>query len=227
MEIPTRGRFLETSGSITGGTDTTAFSLEMSSGVESDPKVVFEKIKKDMKPLETLKYNRQIKKLEKYYFKLIENGQMAFSKQVSEEIFKKVKEIEAYSRGIKMFIEGNSIIELAQQLVRGKNLSITNYSDYKRIIPEDIISKKKSLENLFDDFQILHADGTDLVKEEESLEEAVKREKDPVLFGRFNESTRMYFIADWEDEFCDLTFDDLVDELELNDDDVTLKKHII
>ncbi len=38
-----------------------------------------------------------------------------------------------------------------------------------------------------------------------------RKMKDPILFGWIKENNRLYFIADWEDEFCDLTFDEIVD----------------
>ena len=31
--------------------------------------------------------------------------------------------------------------------------------------------------------------------------------RDPILFGLINHSERLYYIADWEDELCDLTLD--------------------
>ena len=44
------------------------------------------------------------------------------------------------------------------------------------------------------------------------------REKDPILFGTFQDLStgsiveRFYFIGDWVDEYCDLTLDKLVTE---------------
>jgi hypothetical protein len=35
--------------------------------------------------------------------------------------------------------------------------------------------------------------------------------RDPILFGYIKETDRLYFIADWEDEYCDLTFDEIID----------------
>jgi hypothetical protein len=41
--------------------------------------------------------------------------------------------------------------------------------------------------------------------------EEKQKMKDPILFGYIKETDRLYFIADWEDEYCDLTFDEIVD----------------
>jgi len=41
--------------------------------------------------------------------------------------------------------------------------------------------------------------------------EEIQKMKDPILFGMIKESNRLYFIDDWEDEYCDLTFDEIID----------------
>ena len=57
---------------------------------------------------------------------------------------------------------------------------------------------------------------TDYTHREERRVEAVKREKDPILFGTFQDAAtrtiveRFYFIGDWVDEYCDLTLDKMV-----------------
>lgn len=36
------------------------------------------------------------------------------------------------------------------------------------------------------------------------------KRKDPILFGVIAGSNKLYFIGDWIDEYCDLRFDDVV-----------------
>lgn len=49
--------------------------------------------------------------------------------------------------------------------------------------------------------------------------EKERREKDPIIFGTFqNKDTdtiidRFYYLGDWVDEFCDLTLDKFVNEM--------------
>ena len=50
----------------------------------------------------------------------------------------------------------------------------------------------------------------------------IRKVKDPILFGKLRNSNRFYFIADWEDEFCTLTFDELLDELDIDNGENTL-----
>jgi len=51
--------------------------------------------------------------------------------------------------------------------------------------------------------------------------------KDPIAFGKIEETDRYYFITDWEDEFCDLTLEDIVDQLDLKKSEIKLKRNPI
>jgi len=43
--------------------------------------------------------------------------------------------------------------------------------------------------------------------------------------GIIEGSEKLYYVADWEDEFCDLTLDDIVDKLKLDEDEITISKN--
>ena len=45
-------------------------------------------------------------------------------------------------------------------------------------------------------------------------EEEKRIKKDPILFGVIYGSNKLYYIADWVDEYCDLTWDQVVEKLE-------------
>lgn len=65
---------------------------------------------------------------------------------------------------------------------------------------------------VFDNYVIMHYDpyrnGT-----LKTLKERAEEEKDPILFGVILGSNKLYYVADWMDEYCDLTFDKLVETL--------------
>lgn len=216
-------------GSITSSTPTTQVTFSREEGTEQ-PKMIFKQIKEKMGFLEGMKYRKQIKNLENYHNELIKNGQIKFGDCVLKETIKKIREVDIYSKGIKYFVEKSMVNELINKVVRGKQISLTLLKDYARPIPNDVLKKQKEFIGYFDNFYILHADSSDMIdkKELENVEETIKREKDPILFGTINESGRLYFIADWEDEFCDLTFEDLIDKLDIQDEnEITLKNNII
>lgn len=85
----------------------------------------------------------------------------------------------------------------------------------------DNITREKKLLDLGIDTFVYKSDVDDFIhmvytKREERRVEAIKREKDPILFGTFQDTAtrtvveRFYFIGDWTDEYCDLTLDKMV-----------------
>lgn len=80
---------------------------------------------------------------------------------------------------------------------------------------------------MFDKYYILYTDFTytgEKISSGEINNVSKEKEKDPILFGAFvKDSTtierttymgdKLYFIADWEDEYCDLTLDKLMREM--------------
>ena len=94
------------------------------------------------------------------------------------------------------------------------------------MIPDNIIDKKYEIDKLkiFDNYVILHYDKdndqTSLTKEE------IEKLKDPILFGVIRGSKKLYYIDDWEDEYCDLTLDRLVKMMDIDEKDMDLKEKI-
>jgi len=110
-----------------------------------------------------------------------------------------------------------------------EGFALTWIQNFTRFLPNDVVEKKKLADDLmvFDNYVIMHYDpnkaATALTKQEQN---AIKR--DPILFGVIAESRKLYFIADWVDEFCDLTMKEIVDVLVksegVTDADFTLSK---
>lgn len=99
-----------------------------------------------------------------------------------------------------------------------KPIHVIEMERYQRPIPKDVIKKLKDAKKYFEQFYIVF---TDYTGESERIVEKEKRDKDPVLFGTFMVKTKggnvrpgehLFFIADWIDEFCDLTFSQILKE---------------
>lgn len=95
-------------------------------------------------------------------------------------------------------------------------ISSIELSQYPRTIPDDVVEEIAKAKDIFDDMVVVF---TDYTGEAERQVKKEKMDKDPILFGIFYTKTesgnvmpskRLYFIADWEDEYCDLTFDELI-----------------
>lgn len=119
------------------------------------------------------------------------------------------KEHQALARGINTFVYLADVKHYVEN-VQDRVVKIIEIERYEREIPEDIIAAYESVKDLFTKFFIVF---TDYTKEHV---DKTKKERDPILFGMFQnkdvESTaeRLYFIGDWEDEYCDLTLDRLI-----------------
>lgn len=98
-----------------------------------------------------------------------------------------------------------------------KNIvKIIELERYERDIPDEVVEVISQTKHLFSQFYVVFTDYTGKV---EKQVERQRREKDPILFGTFQDTEsktlleRFYFIADWEDEYCDLTLGKMVEEI--------------
>lgn len=140
-------------------------------------------------------------------------GQVAQEEKLIDGLVTHVYESILYSSGFLKYIEEDDLIELQKKCK--KQLSLDYIKNFIRVIPDDVAEKKREADSLmvFDNYVILHYDpeakSTSMTKKEE-LE---KVKKDPVLFGVIRGSNKLYYIADWVDEFCDLTLEKIVEKI--------------
>ena len=98
---------------------------------------------------------------------------------------------------------------------------------YPRSIPDEVVEKIQLLreKDIFDRFYVVFTDYTGEVEKQVEVE---KRRKDPIIFGAFEQRLegvwdildRFYYIADWEDEYCDLTLAKMVDAMSKKKKDI-------
>lgn len=187
------------------------------------PKIYFKYIKSKFGFLAGKRLKNRIKKLWALAEESDEFGQIALSEKYIKMLSKEMRECEMYALGYKIFIEEEHLEKLRYK-VKGTHISVTKLENYVKNIPKDVVAdiKKAKSKNIFDEFVVIHYDPN---KEAAAMTEEEER-KDPIVFGTIEESDRYYFIADWEDEYCDLTLDDIVDKLGLEDEEMLLTKNI-
>jgi len=114
-----------------------------------------------------------------------------------------------YCKGRKRYLTEQQLLQFVAKCERG--LCLDYIRDYVRPIPPEVVAEKAKCdaEHLFDNYLILHYDPLNRSTTPEAREKA----KDPILFGVLANSRKLYFVADWVDELCDLTFDDIVKTL--------------
>jgi hypothetical protein len=123
------------------------------------------------------------------------------------------KEIELLKFGIDKWVDRRFIDKFIDE-VADECVCIITMEDYPRSIPDEIIEKVGETAHIFDQFFILFTDYTGEKRQEVAKE---KRDKDPILFGNIfidgKVSHKMYFIGDWEDEYCHLTLNQMIDKM--------------
>lgn len=199
--------------------------VKMGSGIA--PELYFKYIKKKFGLLEGMKVNARLKRLEKAFNRAVENGQISLGEKMMKEIAREARESAMYAKGIKHFIEHEDLRKYKNK-IRGGHISDTKFEHFTRVIPDEVLAKKKKVEDLFDGYVIYHYWNEEAAAKAEKKERMTPEEKarmrDPVLFGVIAESSRLYFIAEWDDEFCDLSFEELIDVVGKDEEEHTITR---
>jgi len=173
----------------------------------------FRYIKSKLGFLEGRKFEKRMKSLEAGFLAAVENGQDALAEKIMKELTIDMRESLMFAKGITKFIDYD-VLHKYKNKIKGGHISDTKFKEFTRVIPKDVLTKKKKIENLFDGFVIYHywdeKAEDHRAKKQKVSETERSRMRDPILFGVIKETNKLYFIADWEDEFCDLTFDQIV-----------------
>lgn len=143
-------------------------------------------------------------------------GQIAAMKKLIFQIETIEKEREIVKLGINTFVYKDDI-EYYIDVVRRNVVKIIELERYEREIPDNIVDLISKTRHIFDKFYIVFTDYTGKIERQVEKE---RRDKDPILFGTFQNSEtrliidRFYYIGDWVDDFCDLTLDKMISETE-------------
>lgn len=199
------------------------------------PSVYFDYVKSLKKTLEKKEWeviiNQALIMLEKAKI----TGQTSMAAKLTHEVELAIRELEAADQGFNIFVDRKDI-ERYIKSVEGKSVKIMNISNYTRDIPDDVVPKLIKAKELFDEVYIIFTDYT--LKETKKVAKE-RRDKDPILFGAFKDTTdndksnsgskiyiedRLFFIADWVEEKCDLTLEQIVRDVKDKDNiDITYK----
>ncbi len=154
------------------------------------------------------------------------SGQAAAAKKILFHLDTLDKEAQLQAVGINTYVYKSDVDDYLDQ-VEDRVVKVIELENYTRRIPHDIIKKIESVRGIFDKMYVVF---TDYTKREERKVAAERRERDPILFGTFQNRDsltvieRFYFIGDWVDEYCDLTLDKMVSEIKKNTGENVLNK---
>ena len=142
-----------------------------------------------------------------------EMGQTALVEQLLGKILISKYESLLFAKGMRCKISEAQVVQFAKNSTKGVSLSYIK--NFTRPIPEEVRKKKLEADSLhiFDNYCILYYDPKGIIykQTQKEVEEERRRKADPILFGMIEGSTDLYYIADWIDEYCDLTLEKFIE----------------
>jgi hypothetical protein len=145
-----------------------------------------------------------------------DSGQIALKDMLENKFRVFLKEQEMVAVGFNKFISKEELNRFLT--ITKRKVEITPVKNFARLIPNDVLKIKKKADktNLFDEYYVVHT----AAKEATMLTE--KEKKDPILFGTIRDSDKYYFVADWIDELCDLTFSEVIEFLDRSEESTSM-----
>ena len=145
-------------------------------------------------------------------------GQTALQEELVRGLITNRYESVLYAEGCYYAVTEELVAKFASQCEKGLKLSYLK--NFARPIPQEVIDKVAKMNELevFDNYVVLYYDPEGKIYKETAYEEAKRR--DPIIFGVIAGSKKLYYVADWIDEYCDLTLDAFVDALGIEKDDL-------
>ncbi|CDQ39504.1 hypothetical protein [Virgibacillus salexigens] len=156
-------------------------------------------------------YDNSLELLNKYQ----QTGQHKGARKLIFHLETLEKEKQVIDMGIDTFIYEDEITNYIRN-VADDVVKIIELRNYEREVPDDIALAVEQVKDIFDEFYVVF---TDYTGEVERQVEKERIDKDPILFGVFQKEElgvvidRFYYIGDWEDEYCTLTLDKMVNQI--------------
>ena len=154
------------------------------------------------------------------YVKLIKKAQILHQTAQEEKLIDKLI-IHTYESilsisGFNKYVISEDLVNLQSKC--DKELEIDYLKNFIRVIPDEVVEKKLKADSLmvFDNYCVIYYDPEGKSYQETNEEERKKIDKikkDPILFGLIYGSDKLYYIADWIDDLCDLTLDQVVEKI--------------
>jgi hypothetical protein len=193
--------------------------LEIEKKEKIDPQVYFDLIKEKKHQSSDKFLNDFQDVIEVELSKAMKTGQNYMVRRLAYTMSIITRERQLIQEGIDVYILREDIEEYIKS-VEKKVVKVIELENYPRSIPDEVVEKVEKLKskNIFDRYYVVF---TDYTGEIEKTVEQTKRKRDPIIFGAFEQKLdgiwdifdRFYFIADWEDEYCDLTLAKMVDAM--------------
>lgn len=153
------------------------------------------------------------------------SGQTALIEELARGMITNKYEAVLESEGFYKAITEEQLVSFLLKCEKG--IKLDYIKNFTRPLPNDIVQKIDIMNQLeiFDNYVILYYDKDGKIYKETAKEKA--KRKDPILFGVIAGSNKLYYIADWEDEYCDLTLEKFLDIAQLTKSDIKLNDKVV
>ena len=179
------------------------------------PSAYFEYVKGMKTKLDREEYNVLIDNILSMLKKTTITGQTAMAKELTHQFDLAIRELNAADSGFDIFVDRKDIERYITE-IEAKSVKIIELENFERDIPDELVDKIIAAKEIFDQIYIVF---TDYTKKETKKVAKKRRDKDPIMFGAFkcpeSDDTKTYvedrffFIADWVDDDCDLTLEEV------------------
>ena len=159
------------------------------------------------------------------YLKSIHNavtvGQTALVEDLLRGLVTNKYESVLFAEGLYYVVNEQQMVSFVKQCEKGIKLEYVK--NFTRPMPQDIVDKIAKINQLevFDNYVVLYYDPDGKIYKETAREEA--KRKDPIIFGVIAGSEKLYYVADWVDEYCDLTLEAFIDAIGVKKDELHME----
>ena len=158
---------------------------------------------------------KYIERIEPYMIALKqaqEMGQIALVDKLMADIFINKYESILFASDFYQKITEEQLVDFVKKAEKGVQLCYIK--NFIRPIPEGVRLRKSEADKLlvFDNYCVLYydKDSKSFSQTEAEKERERRKKSDPILFGMIHGSKNLYYIADWIDEYCNLTIDEFL-----------------
>ena len=156
------------------------------------------------------------------YLKSIHNavtvGQTALVEDLLRGLVTNKYESVLFAEGLYYVVNEQQMVSFVKQCEKGIKLEYVK--NFTRPMPQNVVDKIAKINQLevFDNYVVLYYDPDGKIYKETAKEEA--KRKDPIIFGVIAGSEKLYYVADWIDEYCDLTLEAFIDAIGVKKDEL-------
>lgn len=139
------------------------------------------------------------------------SGQTAFRERLIKNLGAVRAETQLLAMGLIKYLREETVVDFVKKCPKGLRLDYV--ANFTRVIPPDLLKLKAEADarGIFDNYVVLHYDPE--VKSWAETEKEKAKRRDPILFGLMDGRRLLYYVGDWVDELCDLTLDQIADQL--------------